>query len=166
MQDLHKLSLSRSSDDYSNLQYVIGMMADKPSKHEHDVFVVDAWNNVAIAGSRYIAFTPTVGYAMAVVSCVKGAGKMLLQHMAKKILKDGLVVCPINSKVASYYKKACGFEDIGKSAGQDALATPSTSECLKRLALERSLEGLSDEEIEQVGAALRVKKGKTRSYGN
>ena len=51
---------------------------DKPSKHEHDVFVVDAWNNVAIAGSRYVAITPTIGYGLTVASCVKGAGKVLL----------------------------------------------------------------------------------------
>lgn len=86
--------------------------------------------------------------------------------MARKILKDGFVVYAINSKVASYYKKICGFEDIDKSSRDDALATPSTPECLKQLALERSLEGLSDREIEQVGAELRVKKGKTRSRDN
>lgn len=158
-QDLYKLSLSRSKEDYGNIQYVLGKLAGEPSKHEHDVFVVDAWNNVAIAGVRYVAFTPTIGHAMAVVSCVKGAGKMLLQHIARKILKDGFVLYPINSKVGSYYKKACGFEDIGRTSdGQNALATLSTPECLKQLALEGSLEGLSDREIEQVGAELKQRR--------
>lgn len=75
---MYKLSLSRSTKDYGNLQYTIGRFVDKPSKHEHDVFVVDAWNNVAIAGSRYVAITPTIGYGLTVASCVKGAGKVLL----------------------------------------------------------------------------------------